>query len=384
MWLTSAPVAQSDCSKSRSHKAEGKLLSMRSILLDLLQLFFRMVPHPTRPRLIAIGNPDSKSPVLVTTNSSLTVRRLQRALRNQNCFLLVAPAEGINVWCGSVGGHFTIESIISIIKTSGIERLVEHRRLILPQLCAPAISSRDLIKRVGWSAQFGPIRAQDIPEYFRNGKRVTPAMTEIRYSTKDRLEMAVAMSGSIIVRYSIFPILFWRLWGLACFSASVISSSVLIHVFNERIPGSADTRKSLSTCALSFPLLASMTWSVNALSLTHLLSSAAIILGASYLVGNAYSGYAPFKQCSYSKQFFGYKPLKIDIVAEECTGCTLCEWVCPVNCFDAVPLEPKGRVFVMARLSDCVECAACLVQCPTNAVVDLLADVVPGEHACCS
>jgi NAD-dependent dihydropyrimidine dehydrogenase PreA subunit len=357
---------------------------MRTFFLDLLQLFFRMVPHPTRPRLVVFGQPNRTAPVLVTTNSSLTLRRLTRALRNESCYLLVAPAEGINVWCGSVGGHFTIESIISIIKTSGIERLVDHRRLILPQLCAPAISSKDLIKRVGWSAQFGPIRAENIPEYLSNGKRVTPAMTEIRYSTKDRLEMAVAMSGSIIVRYSIFPILFWRLWGLACFAVSVISSSILLHVFNERIPGSANTRKSLSTCALSFPLLASITWSVTPLSLIDQLSLAAIISGASYLAGNAYSGYAPFKQCTYSKQFFGYKPLKIDIVAEKCTGCTLCEWVCPVNCFDAVPVGPKGRVFAMARLSDCVECAACLVQCPTNAVVDLLADAAPGERACCS
>lgn len=357
---------------------------MRSILLDLLQLFFRMVPHPTRPRLIAIGKPGRKSPVLVTTNSSLTVRRLQRALRNENCFLLIAPAEGINVWCGSVGGHFTIESIISIIKTSGIERLVGHRRLILPQLCAPAISSKDLIKRVGWSAQFGPIRAEDIPEYFRNGKRVTPAMTEIRYATKDRLEMAVAMSGSIVIRYSIFPILLWGMRSLAWFVLAVFCSSSLLHAFNQKIPGSADVQKSLATCAVSFPLLAPLVWSINPASLLHQLSLVLIILGASYLVGNAYSGYAPFKQCSYSKQFFGYKPLKIDIVAEDCTGCTLCEWVCPVNCFDVVSLEPKGRVFVMARLSDCVECAACLVQCPTNAVVDLLADVAPGERACCS
>jgi NAD-dependent dihydropyrimidine dehydrogenase PreA subunit len=343
-----------------------------------------MVPHPTRPRLIVIGKPDRKSLVLVTTNSSLTVRRLQRALRNENCFLLVAPAEGINVWCGSVGGHFTIESIISIIKTSGIERLVDHRRLILPQLCAPAITSKELIERTGWSAQFGPISAEDIPRYLRNGKRVTPEMTEIRYSTKDRLEMAVAMSGSIVVRYSIFPILLLGVRGILSFVLAVFCSSILLHVFNQRIPGSADIQKSLSTCAISFPLLAPLAWSVNPATLVHLLSSVAIILGASYLVGNAYSGYAPFKQCSYSKQFFGYKPLKIDIVAEDCTGCTLCEWVCPVNCFDAVLLEPKGKVFVMARLSDCVECTACLVQCPTNAVVDLLADMAPGERASCS
>ncbi|MFZ0750093.1 MAG: hypothetical protein WAM70_12095, partial [Pyrinomonadaceae bacterium] len=155
---------------------------MKEFLLDILQLFFRMIPHPTKPRLIVFGNPDRKSPVLVTVNSSLTVRRLSKSLKKENCYLLVAPAGGINVWCGSVGGRFTIESIISIIKTSTIERLVTHRRLILPQLCAPSINSRELNSRAGWTAQFGPIRATDIPEYLRNGKRVTQAMTDISYT----------------------------------------------------------------------------------------------------------------------------------------------------------------------------------------------------------
>jgi NAD-dependent dihydropyrimidine dehydrogenase PreA subunit len=357
---------------------------MRSVLLDVLQLFFRMVPHPTRPRLIVIGKPGRGSPVLVTTNSSLTVRRLEGALRSESLYLLVAPAGGINVWCGSVGGHFTIEGIISIIKTSGIQQLVDHRRLILPQLCAPAITSKELIKRVGWSAQFGPVRAADIPAYLRNGRKLTPAMTEIQYSINDRVEMSIAMSGSIIVRFSIFPLFLWGIGALLQFVAAVFCSSILLHVLNERIPGSANTRKSFYTCAVSLPLLAPLAWSVNPLSLSHLLSLATITLGASYLAGSAYSGYTPFKQCSYSKQVFGYKPLKIDIVADDCTGCTLCEWVCPVNCFDPVVLQPTRKVFVMARAADCVECAACLVQCPTNAVVDLFADAAPGRTACCS
>lgn len=357
---------------------------MKSFFLDILQLFFRMVPHPTKPQLIIFGQPDRKSPVLVTTNSSLTVRRLNKALRNENCYLLVAPAEGINVWCGSVGGHFTIESIISIVKTSGIEQYVDHRRLILPQLCAPAITSKELIKRLGWSAQFGPIRAADIPEYLHNGKKVTEEMTEIRYSAKDRLEMATAMSGSIIIRYSIFPIILWGLWGLSWFALAVLHCSLILHLFNEHLPSASNTRKSLFIAASSLPALLLVSASVNPSPVWQQIFLASIFFSAGFLVGNAYSGYTPFKQCSYSKQFFGYKPLKIAIVAEACTGCTLCEWVCPVNCFDVVPQFPKGNVFVMARPSDCVECAACLVQCPTHAVVDLFANMTGDIYTCSS
>ena len=341
-----------------------------------------MIPHPTRPRLIVFGKPDRNSPVLVTVNSSLTVRRLSKALKNEHCYLLVAPAGGINVWCGSVGGHFTIEGIISIIKTSGIKQLVNHRRLILPQLSAPAIRSRDLNVKVGWSAQFGPIRAEDIPQYLRNGRKVTEEMTEIRYSSRDRLEMAMAMSGSIIIRYSIFPLIFFGLWGFSRFSASVLLTSSILHLFNEKLPGSNNTRKAFSICVPLLPLLFSLSIALGATSMWQLLSVITILLSACLLAGNAYSGYAPFKQCSYSKQFYGFEPLKIDIVTEDCTGCTLCDWICPVDCFEAVPQSPKGRVFVMAKPSNCVECEACLVQCPTNAVVNLLADRKEVAHVC--
>ncbi len=326
-----------------------------------------MVPHPTAPRLIIIGKPDRKSPVLVTVNSSLTVRRLVQALRGEDCYLLVAPAGGINVWCGSVGGHFTVEGVISIIKTSGIEQLVDHRRLILPQLSAPSITSKELHSRCGWSAQFGPVRAQDIPAYLRNGRRVTEEMTLVRYTVKDRAEMATAMSGSIIIRYSLFALLFFGLPGVVKFAAAVLLFSLFLHLFNEKIPASNQTYKALFLSSVTLLFLAPFCWPLSMASLW----TGIILVGASFLAGNAYSGYAPFKQCSYSKQFYGFKPLKILVVAEDCTGCTLCDWTCPVDCFEPVNEPDRGRVFAMTKPSNCVECAACIAQCPTGAVINL-------------
>jgi NAD-dependent dihydropyrimidine dehydrogenase PreA subunit len=357
---------------------------VKEFLLDVLQLFFRMIPHPTKPRLIVFGKPDRKSPVLVTVNSSLTVRRLSKALKNEDCYLLVAPAGGINVWCGSVGGHFTIESIISIIKTSNIEQLVDHRRMILPQLCAPSISSKELNARVGWSAQFGPIRGADIPEYFHNGKRVTPAMTDISYTAKDRIEMATAMSGSIIIRYSIFPLLVFGLWGFSRFATSVFLASAGLHLFNDRLPGSNSTRKTILIGAVLGPALLFLSWTTGGMSVWEPFLLITLLASATLLVGSAHSGYTPFKQCSYSRQFYGYPPLKIDIVAEHCTGCTLCDWVCPVDCFDSVKQSDNRTVFVMAKPSNCVECAACLVQCPTGAVINLFDGATENAQLRCA
>jgi NAD-dependent dihydropyrimidine dehydrogenase PreA subunit len=337
-----------------------------------------MIPHPTKPRLIVFGKPGRSSPVLVTVNSALTVRRLSKALKGENCYLLVAPAGGINVWCGSVGGHFTIESIISIIKTSNIAQLVDHRRLILPQLCAPSITSKELNARVGWGAQFGPIRAEDIREYLANGKKLTPAMTDICYSVKTRLEMAVAMSGSIIVRYSILPLVVFGLWGLSRFATSVFLASAGLHLFSEKLPGSSNTRKAILIGVILGPTLLFLSWTTGQVPVWQSFSLMMLLTGATLLVGSAYSGYTPFKQCSYSRQFYGYPPLKIDIVAEDCTGCTLCDWACPVDCFAAITQPNNRTVFVMAKPSNCVECGACLVQCPTGAVINLL-DATPNQ-----
>ena len=76
-------------------------------VLDILQVCLRGLPWPTEPRLIRVGSPGRDSPVLLTCNYSFTVRRVLRALRGMNAYLLVASTKGINVWCAAAGGYFT-------------------------------------------------------------------------------------------------------------------------------------------------------------------------------------------------------------------------------------------------------------------------------------
>ena len=102
---------------------------MNIIRYALENVFFaltRFIPFPAKTGLIKIGNPDRNSPVFVTGNYRLTVIRLKRSLKGLNCYLLVANSRGINIWCSTAGGHFTNHSVISVVKTSGIEDLVDH------------------------------------------------------------------------------------------------------------------------------------------------------------------------------------------------------------------------------------------------------------------
>ena len=58
---------------------------------------FRLLPLPVEPGLRVFGHPNEKSPVFVTANFDLSVKRLTRYLKDLDCYLLVAPTGGINV-----------------------------------------------------------------------------------------------------------------------------------------------------------------------------------------------------------------------------------------------------------------------------------------------
>ena len=125
-------------------------------------------PFPCKKGLIKIGNPDKNSPVFLTCNYYLTVERVKRALRGIDCYLLVANSKGINVWCAAAGGHFTNHDVISVLKTSEIERLVDQKNVILPQLAASGIESKVIKKKTGWKVIWGPVYAEDIPDFIKN------------------------------------------------------------------------------------------------------------------------------------------------------------------------------------------------------------------------
>lgn len=345
------------------------LAVLRELPKRLLQTVFRVVPYPTKPRLIRVGNPRRTSPVLVTTNYDLTVRRVCRALRGLDCYLLVAPAGGVDVWCASAGGRFTIDSVISILKTSHIGELVDHRRLILPELSATGINMFELRRRSGWSAVFGPVRAEDIPEYLATRRR-TEAMTRVSFSIKERLEMATAMWGSLSLRYTLFPCLIfgwmtapWFVLALAVFSVGVSLGCFIL-------PGKTFVQKAGFLGLLAITGLVGAVVSPWHPGTLFVIKWTVLFAFASFLAGTAFPSYSPLWPCGYSKLFYGACDLRLAIIEEQCIGCKICDLVCPVECFAST--EKHKMVFANPEI--CVGCGACLIQCPTNAIINEIAD----------
>lgn len=315
--------------------------------------------------------------MLVTTNYDLTVRRVKRSLAGLDCYLLVAPASGLDVWCAAGGGRFTSESILSVLKTSRIAKRVDHRRLLLPQLCANGINLFEVRRRTGWTAVFGPVDAADVPEFLR-GRRKTTEMTRVRFPLRERLEMAAALWGSVGLRYVLFPLI---LLGPAAGLTFLVYLAVLalgVSVGCFRLPGKTFVQKAAFLWLPLALIHLSALWAGGALTPGRSLALIAVSLGAAFLVGSSFPSYSPLWQCGYSRIWFGYPDLELSIKEEDCIGCKLCDQVCPVDCFSPV----KGGKVVVASPDLCEGCMACMVQCPTDAIVNKIAEEHQRLSAC--
>ncbi|MGB2906476.1 MAG: mercury methylation corrinoid protein HgcA [Candidatus Aminicenantaceae bacterium] len=149
---------------------------------------FRM-HYKIEPGLYAMGRPKASSPVLVSANYKLSFDILRRELSGMDVWLLVVDSDGINVWCAAGKGTFGTVEIINRIRAVNLDRIVTHRRIILPQLGAPGVHSHIIQKSTGFRVFFGPVRAGDIKAYVDRGFQATRDMRTVRFTWQNRLEL---------------------------------------------------------------------------------------------------------------------------------------------------------------------------------------------------
>ena len=138
------------------------------------------------PGLYALGSLDNLSPVLVTANYKLTFDRLRQALPRLDAWVLVLDTKGVNVWCAAGKGTFGTGELVDRIRMTGLEQVVNHRELILPQLAAPGVSAHQVKKLSGFKVIYGPIRAGDLPAFLDAGCKATPEMRQKTFAIRER------------------------------------------------------------------------------------------------------------------------------------------------------------------------------------------------------
>ena len=146
--------------------------SLFPLLVERLNIY----TDPQRPMMMQqgiypIGNPTDESPVLITTNFSLTYFIVSGEIESSRVatWLLVMDTEGLSVLTAWAAGKFVGDAIGVFVKKSGITEKVKHRRLVIPG--AVAAVSGDLEEELGkdWEVKIGPREAAHLTAYLKMG-----------------------------------------------------------------------------------------------------------------------------------------------------------------------------------------------------------------------
>ena len=164
----------------------------------------KRMAYTVDPGLYGLGNPGKSDPVLITANYKMSFDRLRESLPGRNAWMLVLDTDGINVWCAAGKGTFSTEELVRRIGFSQLDRIVDHREVILPQLAGPGVAAYQVKKLSGFKAIYGPIDAADLPAFLDAGMKATPEMRRKTFSLRERtvlvpVELVGALKWTLIM-----------------------------------------------------------------------------------------------------------------------------------------------------------------------------------------
>ena len=144
-----------------------------AVAYPLLTLRLNIYTDPQKPISVDPGiyefnSPTADSPLLVTTNFSLTYFSVAGELDGGGmpAWLLICDAEGMSVLTAWAAGKFDAETIAKAVKTFGAGDKIAHKKITLPGHVA--VLSGELEEELpGWEIQVGPREAVDIPAYLK-------------------------------------------------------------------------------------------------------------------------------------------------------------------------------------------------------------------------
>jgi hypothetical protein len=102
--------------------------------------------------------------------------------------------------------------------------------LILPQLGAPGVAAHEVKIRSGFRVEYGPVRAEDLPEYLKT-HQATPEMRRVRFTLRDRL---VLIPVELVA--ALLPLLILVLIGSKGAVAAILAGTVLFPILLPWIP----------------------------------------------------------------------------------------------------------------------------------------------------
>ena len=166
------------------------------------------------PGLYAVGSPCSDSDVIVTANYKYSFDVVRHALKGLNLWILVLDTKGINVWCAAGKGTFGTEELVKQINSTRLTQVVNHKRVIVPQLGAVGVSGYKVSKATGFKVDFGPVHAEDILSFIETGYKAGPEMRTIQFSIMDRLVLTPMEISPAMKKFPLFALIVLFIFGL--------------------------------------------------------------------------------------------------------------------------------------------------------------------------
>jgi acetyl-CoA decarbonylase/synthase complex subunit gamma len=143
-----------------------------AVYLALLTVVTNIYTDPQKPiqvesKLYEIGEPDETSPVLFTTNFSLTYYTVESDVEASRipAYILVVDTEGTSVLTAYSGDKLNEECVKAAIDKFEVESKVKHRKMIIPGYVA--VMSGKLEEATGWEVLVGPRESSMLPKYLQ-------------------------------------------------------------------------------------------------------------------------------------------------------------------------------------------------------------------------
>ena len=124
-------------------------------------------PIQVEPKLYAVGDVKEDSPVLFTTNFSLTYYTVEGEVEGSRipAYILSVDTGGTSVLTAYSGDKLNDKVVAKAMADAQVEMKVKHRKLIIPGLVA--VMSGKLQETLGWEILVGPREASGLPSYLK-------------------------------------------------------------------------------------------------------------------------------------------------------------------------------------------------------------------------
>jgi len=125
------------------------------------------IPIQVKPELYEINNPTDDSPLLFTTNFSLTYFTVAGDIENSKIgsYLQVVDTEGLSVMTAFAAGKLTADSVVEALEKSGAKDKIKHNKIVIPGMVARM--SAKLNEKSGREVIVGPRESSGIPKFLK-------------------------------------------------------------------------------------------------------------------------------------------------------------------------------------------------------------------------